>query len=54
MELILRSGHIAGFRKQWPIAGKPDFAWPKKKVVSSLTVASGTVAHVAIAHQKVM
>jgi len=32
MELILRRNHIAGFRRQWPVAGKPDFAWPKMKV----------------------
>jgi DNA mismatch endonuclease (patch repair protein) len=44
MEEILRSNHITGFRKQWPVAGKPDFAWPKLKVACSLTVASGTAA----------
>jgi DNA mismatch endonuclease (patch repair protein) len=23
---------LTGYRKQWPIAGKPDFAWPGLKV----------------------
>ncbi len=32
MEALLRKRGICGFRKQWPIAGKPDFAWPKSKV----------------------
>src|ERR1017187_7286360 len=32
MEEILRKRGIRGFRKQWPVAGKPDFAWPKSRV----------------------
>jgi DNA mismatch endonuclease (patch repair protein) len=32
MEELLRKRGIRGFRKQWPVAGKPDFAWPKSKV----------------------
>ena len=32
MEKLLRKRGIRGFRKQWPVAGKPDFAWPKSRV----------------------
>jgi DNA mismatch endonuclease, patch repair protein len=32
MEKLLRLHHVVGYRKQWPIAGKPDFAWPKSRV----------------------
>src|SRR5579872_1712431 len=32
MESLLRLGKVRGFRKQWPVAGKPDFAWPKSMV----------------------
>jgi DNA mismatch endonuclease (patch repair protein) len=32
MEKLLRLHGIRGFRKQWPVAGKPDFAWPKSRV----------------------
>ncbi len=32
MEKLLRLRGIHGYRKQWPVAGKPDFAWPKAKV----------------------
>jgi DNA mismatch endonuclease, patch repair protein len=32
MEKLLRLRGIRGFKKQWPIAGKPDFAWLKPKV----------------------
>lgn len=32
MEKLLRLRGIRGYRKQWPIAGKPDFAWPKSRV----------------------
>ena len=32
MERLLRHRRILGFRKQWPVAGRPDFAWPKSKV----------------------
>jgi DNA mismatch endonuclease (patch repair protein) len=32
MEKLLRKRGVRGFRKQWPVAGKPDFAWPKSKV----------------------
>ncbi|MGH9572805.1 MAG: very short patch repair endonuclease [Candidatus Acidiferrales bacterium] len=31
-ETILRTARIRGYRKHWPVAGKPDFAWPKRKV----------------------
>ena len=33
MEKLLRVRGISGYRKQWPVAGKPDFAWPKSRVV---------------------
>jgi DNA mismatch endonuclease (patch repair protein) len=32
MEKILRQLHLSGYRKQWPVTGKPDFAWPKFRV----------------------
>jgi len=32
MEKLLRICGIRGYRKQWPVAGKPDFAWPKSRV----------------------
>jgi DNA mismatch endonuclease (patch repair protein) len=32
MEKLLRHRGIRGYKKQWPVAGKPDFAWPKSKV----------------------
>jgi DNA mismatch endonuclease, patch repair protein len=32
MEKLLRLHGIRGYRKQLPIAGKPDFAWPKPRV----------------------
>jgi len=32
MEKLLRLRGICGYRKQWRVAGKPDFAWPKSKV----------------------
>ena len=32
MEKLLRLRGIRGYRKQWPVAGKPDFAWPKSRV----------------------
>ena len=28
----LREASLLGYRKQWPVAGKPDFAWPGLKV----------------------
>ena len=30
-ELLWAAG-IRGYRKHWPVAGKPDFAWPGRKV----------------------
>lgn len=30
-KLLWASG-IRGYRKHWPVAGKPDFAWPSRKV----------------------
>lgn len=32
MEKLLQMGGIRGYRKQWLVAGKPDFAWPRVKV----------------------
>jgi DNA mismatch endonuclease (patch repair protein) len=32
MEKILRLRGLRGYRKQWPVTGKPDFAWPKAKL----------------------
>jgi DNA mismatch endonuclease (patch repair protein) len=32
MEALLRDNGIRGFKKQWDVAGRPDFAWPKKRV----------------------
>jgi DNA mismatch endonuclease (patch repair protein) len=29
---VLRRGGLSGYRRHWPVAGKPDFAWPKMKV----------------------
>ena len=29
---LLRSERITGWRRQWPVFGKPDFAFPKHKV----------------------
>jgi DNA mismatch endonuclease (patch repair protein) len=29
---LLWAAGIRGYRKHWPVAGKPDFAWPGKKV----------------------
>ena len=28
----LRRAGLTGYRKQWPVAGKPDFAWPGLKI----------------------
>lgn len=28
----LRSAGVTGYRKQWPVSGKPDFAWPSLKI----------------------
>ena len=30
--VVLRQAGLVGYRKQWPVAGKPDFAWPGLKV----------------------
>lgn len=32
MEVLLRANKLSGFRKQWPVAGRPDFAWPSTRV----------------------
>lgn len=32
MERLLHQYHLKGYRKQWPVIGKPDFAWPRLKV----------------------
>ena len=29
---LLWAARIRGYRKHWPVAGKPDFAWPSRKV----------------------
>jgi DNA mismatch endonuclease, patch repair protein len=29
---LLWSAGLRGYRKHWPVAGKPDFAWPGRKV----------------------
>ena len=29
---ILWAEGLRGYRKHWPVAGKPDFAWPGRKV----------------------
>jgi DNA mismatch endonuclease (patch repair protein) len=29
---LLWAAGIRGYRKHWPIAGKPDFAWPGRKI----------------------
>jgi DNA mismatch endonuclease (patch repair protein) len=29
---LLRGAGLGGYRKHWPVAGKPDFAWPGRKV----------------------
>jgi DNA mismatch endonuclease (patch repair protein) len=29
---LLSAAHVRGYRKHWPVAGKPDFAWPRRKV----------------------
>lgn len=29
---LLWAAGLRGYRKHWPIAGKPDFAWPGRKI----------------------
>jgi len=29
---LLRAAGLRGYRKHWPVVGKPDFAWPGRKV----------------------
>ena len=29
---LLWAADLRGYRKHWPVAGKPDFAWPGRKV----------------------
>lgn len=29
---LLRAAGVRGYRKHWPIQGRPDFAWPARKV----------------------
>src|SRR6202167_2188347 len=31
MEKVLRLRGIRGYRRQWPVVAKPDFAWPTAK-----------------------
>lgn len=32
MGKLLTAAGLRGYRKHWPIEGRPDFAWPKRKV----------------------
>jgi DNA mismatch endonuclease, patch repair protein len=32
MASLLRSSGLSGYRKQWHVRGKPDFAWPGVKI----------------------
>src|ERR1700732_3947351 len=32
MGKLLWASGLRGYRKHWPVAGKPDFAWPRRKV----------------------
>jgi DNA mismatch endonuclease (patch repair protein) len=32
IEVVLRKHHLKGYRRQWTVAGKPDFAWPKLRI----------------------
>lgn len=32
MKTVLRRAGLGGYRKHWPVAGKPDFAWPRLKI----------------------
>lgn len=34
LEKLLRLAGLRGYRKQWPIMGRPDFAWPRLKVAA--------------------
>jgi len=29
---LLWAADLRGYRKHWPVAGRPDFAWPRRKV----------------------
>jgi DNA mismatch endonuclease (patch repair protein) len=29
---LFRAAGLTGYRKQWPIKGKPDFAWPSRRI----------------------
>ena len=29
---MIRGAGMSGYRKNWHVAGKPDFAWPKRKL----------------------
>src|ERR1051325_6854141 len=29
---LLRAARLTGYRRHWPILGKPDFAWPNRKI----------------------
>lgn len=29
---LLRAAGLLGYRKHWPVSGKPDFAWPGRKI----------------------
>jgi DNA mismatch endonuclease (patch repair protein) len=32
MAKLLWAAGLRGYRKHWPVPGKPDFAWPKRRV----------------------
>jgi DNA mismatch endonuclease (patch repair protein) len=32
MGRLLRENGLRGYRKNWPVLGKPDFAWPGRRV----------------------
>ena len=29
---LLKEAGLKGYRKHWPVEGKPDFAWPRRKI----------------------
>src|SRR5437588_12892780 len=32
LEALLRAAGLKGYRKHWAVTGKPDFAWPGRKI----------------------
>lgn len=41
IDIFKRSG-IVGWRRNYPVKGRPDFVFPKKKIAVLWTAASGT------------